>query len=74
MGKLRVVLPNDNLYGLLDTTRDMSKLFQEIWSVRKENASAEWYGLKVAVSADGTITSEFNNDPKCILEDAFIQS
>lgn len=66
--KLRVVQPNGDLYCLLATTRDMKNLLREIWSVRKEDASAKWYGLKVSVTPDGTITTELDNDPDCVVD------
>lgn len=74
MGKFRVVLADGTLHGLLDTTRDMKDRFREIWSVRKQDTSATWFGLKMSVSYDGAVTTELNHDPKCVLESAFIRS
>ncbi len=74
MGKFRVVLADGTLHGLLDTTRDMKDRCREIWSVRKQDTSATWFGLKVSVSFDGEVSTELNHDPKCILDQAFISS
>lgn len=72
--KLRVVLPNGDLYGLLRVTGDMKTLLDKIWRVRKQDSSATWYGLKVTVSPDGMITTDLNNDPNCVVDPTWFKS
>ncbi len=66
--KLRIVFADNSLFGKLDTTRDMCLLFRELWDVRKEDDSAEWYGLKVSVTHDGKITTELDTNPDCVID------
>ncbi len=72
--KFRLVMPDNSLYGLLDTTTDMENLLRKLWSVRKEDSSVKWYGLKVAVTPDGVITHELDNDPNCVVDPTWFKS
>ena len=65
--KLRVVLLNGNLHSLR-TTSDMSKILKNIWSLRNNDSSPEWYGLKVTVYPDGKVITDLNNDPNCVVD------
>lgn len=72
--KLRVVQPNGELYCLLASTRDMKDLLREIWSVRNQDDTAKWYGLKVSVTPDGVVTHELDNDPNCVVDPTWFDS
>lgn len=71
--KLRVVLPNGSLHSLR-TTNDMSALLKKLWTVRKEDPSTEWYGLRVTVSFDGAVATDMNTDPNCVVDPTWYHS
>ena len=74
IAKLRVVLPNGKLYGLLRVTSDMQAVLRKVGSVREANMSERWYGLKVTVSFDGVVTTDLNNDPNCVVDPTWFNS
>ena len=73
IAKLRIVLPSGDLHSL-QTTDDMDKLLIKIGTVRKDDWPAKWYGLKVTVSFEGVVTTEFDNDPNCVVDPTFFKS
>ncbi|MFO0823233.1 MAG: hypothetical protein U0792_08945 [Gemmataceae bacterium] len=74
ISKVRVVLPNGDLYGLLRVTHDMKALLEKVWGLRKEDSFAQWYGLKITVNSDGVISTDFNNDPNCVVDPMWYHS
>ena len=52
----------------------MEDLLHKVSSVRKEDESAEWYGLKVTVNFDGVVTTDLDNDPNCVVDPTWFHS
>ncbi len=71
--KFRVLLPNGSQHSVR-TTDEMDTLLDKLRGVRKEDSSAEWYGLKVTVTPDGAVTTELNNDPNCVVDPTWFDS
>jgi len=71
--KLRVVLPDGKLNGVQIST-DIAALLDKVWKLRKEDSAAAWYGLKVTVNPNGVVTTDFNNDPNCVVDPSWYHS
>lgn len=71
--KYRIVLPGGQLHGS-HPTKEMKYLFEEIWGVRNEDSSTQWYGLKVIVTPDGKITTELDTNPDCVVDPLWFKS
>jgi hypothetical protein len=71
--KLRVVLPSGNLFSI-QVSFGQSGLLHKISSLRKEDTSVDWYGLKITVSCDGVVTTELDTDPNCVVEPNWFKS
>lgn len=65
--KFRIALRDSTLLGK-HTTTVMENIFEAIWHVRKQDDSAEWYGLKVEVTHDGKFTTELDTNPDCVID------
>jgi hypothetical protein len=53
---------------------DMGDLLHKLSKVRKGEPPADWYGLKVIVSYDGTVMTELDNDPNCVVDPMWFKS
>ncbi len=71
--KIRAALPNNTRRGLR-INRDMNNIVIKISTLRKEDPSVEWYGLKVCVTPNGEVTTELNNDPNCVIDPTWFKS
>ncbi len=65
--KILAVLPNNTRRGLR-INRAVNDIVKMISTLRKDDPSAEWYGLKVCVTPNCEITTELNHDPNCVID------
>ncbi len=70
--KLRVSLASGAVMPLMPTTESMIAL-KGIMQMRETLFQEPWFGMKLIITGDGQCRVEFNYDPKCVDDPAFLR-
>ncbi|MEZ6143352.1 MAG: hypothetical protein R3B84_22520 [Zavarzinella sp.] len=68
--KIRAVLSTGEVVSV-KTNSLIEKIVGEVWRIKDEVFSPQWFGLRLDLSSNGECDAKYNYDPQCDEDDSF---